>query len=40
MIFPYEQSTIFTEDGRVLMAGVFPIAVTIKLKVKVVSAFV
>ena len=35
---PFEQSTILIVDGIVSVAGVFPIAVTIRLNDKVVSA--
>ena len=34
MILPFEQSTIFISDGIVNVAGVFPIAVTTKLKAR------
>ena len=39
MILPFEQSTIFISDGIVNVAGVFPIAVTTKLKARNASAF-
>ena len=39
MILPLEQSTILIVDGIVNVAGVFPIAVTTKLKERFASAF-
>ena len=39
IIFPLEQSTIFIVDGIVSVAGVFPIAVTTKSKLRVASVF-
>ena len=37
--FPLEQSTILITDGMLKVAGVFPIAVTTKLKERVASTF-
>ena len=38
MTLPLEQLTILIVDGIIKVAGVFPIAVTFTLKVRVVSA--
>lgn len=39
-MFPLEQSTILITVGKVRVAGLLPIAVTIRLKDKVASLFV
>ena len=40
IVFPFEQSTIFISVESVFVAGVFPIAVTTKLKFMIAATFV